>query len=59
MCKCGHMKPTHAFTCCTCQVNEEFLEWITKPMEYQLFVSLHVQEAKTVITSEDPALVSR
>ena len=48
--------PPHA---CTCQVNEEFLEWITKPMEYQLFVSLHVQEAKTVITSEDPALVSR
>jgi len=41
------------------KVTEEFLEWITKPMEYQLFVSLHVQEAKNVITSEDPALVSR
>merc|ERR1712025_897827 len=28
-------------------------------MEYQVFVSLHVQEPKSVITSEDPNLVSR
>lgn len=41
------------------QVTEEFLDWIKKPFEFQLFVALHVQEPKTVITSEDASLVSR